>query len=282
LQLPVPRPVPSSTPPRCIVASVGVAVFEVAKNPVMTAGPVLAGAMSLVAGIAVAEPRLDAFAATFEGRKPIALIDARAEAVATLRRSASHAIYTLTATIRWTVVSRAFEQCSVVRFEGDRVAAVAYAHIDRDEPRNDVRTDFDWAAGKAVTQLGNGEVRTIDIAWPAWDPMSFQLALMTAAPSKRVGDVETHAVVERGTLKVHRVVFEGPASSLLAGTSHTAIRSEKTGGGVVSLLLDPTRGFRPLRIGIEGVNLDFVAARAAPAALAADEVPSCPPLRRPR
>ncbi len=239
--------------------------------------------LSLATGTACAQPQLpQAFAATFEGRKTVALIDARASAVAQLRRSATHAMYTLAATVRWTVIERGFDECSVVRIEGDRLVPIEYVHIDHSEPRNNVRTTFDWAAGKAVTRLGNGEVRTVDIVWPAWDPMSFQLALMAAAPSKLAGEVETHAVVERGAHKTHRVVFEGPSPSPVVGTSRAhSIRSEKHGGGVVSLLLDPARDFQPLRITIEGVNLDFTAARAAPAPLAADAAPRCPDARQP-
>lgn len=252
-------------------------------RPPITARLLLSGAISLAAGVALAQPRLDAFSATYEGRKTIALIDARADAVATLRRSSTHAIYTLTATISWTMFSRKFEECSVVRIEGERFVPLEFMHVDQDEPRHDVRTEFHWPAGKAITRLGNGEVRSADVSRPAWDPMSFQLALMAAAPSKRAGDVETHDVVERGNLRTHRVVFVGPSPSPVPAVSHPvfAIRSEKSTGGVVSLLLDPASAYRPLRIGIEGVNLDFVAPRPAPLPLPAGEVPRCPPLRRP-
>lgn len=251
--------------------------------PAVAARLVLAAAMPFVAASAAAEPRLDAFAAAYEGRKAIALIDARAEAVATLRRSSSYAIYTLKATIRWTVISRSFELCSLVRFDGDRLVPIAYGYADQGDPRRDVRTDFDWSSGKAITQLGNGEVSTIDIAWPAWDPVSFQLGVMAAAPSRRAGEIETHTVIERGVRKTYRVVYEDPATAVVAGSSRpvVAIRGEKEGGGGIRLLLDPTDHYRPLRIGIEDVDLDRVADRATPAALAADEVPSCAPPRRP-
>lgn len=235
-------------------------------------------AMPFVASSATAEPRLDAFAAVFEGRKAIALIDARAEAVATLRRSSSYAIYTLKATIRWTVISRSFELCSVVRFEGDRLVPIAYGYVDQTDPRRDVRTDFDWSSGKAITRHGNGDTSTLELVWPAWDPLSFQLGLIAAAPSRRAGDVETHVVIERGVRKTYRVVYEDQSTAPLAGLLRPvfAIRGEKEGGGGMRLLLDPTRHYRPLRIGIEDVDLDYVADRATPAALAADEVPSCP------
>lgn len=243
----------------------------------------VAASMPFAALSATADPRLHAFSAAFEGRKAIALIDARAEAVATLRRSSSYAIYTLKATIRWTAISRSFELCSVVRLDGDRLVPIAYGYADQGDPRRDVRTDFDWSSGKAVTQHGNGEVSTIDIAWPAWDPVSFQLGLINAAPSRRAGDVETHTVIERGLRKTYRVVYEDQATAVVAGSSRPvlAIRGEKDGGGGIRLLLDPARQYRPLRIGIEDVDLDHVADRATPAALAADEVPSCPPPRRP-
>lgn len=244
---------------------------------------VVTASMPFAALNATAEPGLDAFSAAFEGRKAIALIDARAEAVATLRRSSSYAIYTLKATIRWTVISRSFELCSVVRFDGDRLVPIAYGYADQGDPRRDVRTDFDWSSGKAVTHLGNGEVSTIEIAWPAWDPVSFQLGVMAAARSRRAGDIETHTVIERGVRKTYRVVYEDPATAVVAGSSRpvVAIRGEKEGGGGIRLLLDPTHHYRPVRIGIEDVDLDRVADRATPAALAADEVPSCPPPRRP-
>lgn len=240
-------------------------------------------AMAFVVPNAMATPQLDAFAAVFKGHKSIALIDARAEAVATLRRSPSYAIYTLKATIRWTVISRSFELCSVVRFDGDRVVPITYRYTDHAEPNRDLRTDFDWAAGKAVTRLGNGEAITLDVAWPTWDPVSFQLGLIAAAPSRRASDLETHAVIERGVRRSYRVVFEGPGTAVVAGSSRAvvAIRGEKEGGGGMRLLLDPTRQYRPLRIVIEDVALDLVADRATPAALAADEAPSCPPLRSP-
>lgn len=243
----------------------------------------VAASMPFAALSAMAESRLHAFSAVFEGRKTVALIDARAEAVATLRRSSSYAIYTLKATIRWTVISRSFELCSVARFDGNRLVPIAYGYADKGDPSRDVRTDFDWSSGKAVTQLGNGEVSTIDIAWPAWDPLSFQLGQIDAAPSRRAGDVETHTVIERGVRKTYRVVYEDRATALVAGSSRPvlAIRGEKDGGGGIRLLLDPARQYRPLRIGIEDVDLDYVADRATPAALAADEVPSCPPARRP-
>lgn len=256
--------------------------ISVRRSMPVSAGLVVAAAAPFAAPCAAAAPPLDAFAATFEGRKAIALIDARADAVATLRRSSSYAIYSLKVTIRWTVISRSFELCSVVRLDGDRLVPIAYGYVDQAEPRRDVHTDFDWSSGKAVTRHGSGDVSTIDIAWPVWDPMSFQLGLIAVAPSRRGGDSETHTVIERGVRKTYRVVYEGRATK--AGGSPRpvfAIRGEKEGGGGVVLLLDPARHYRPLRIGIEGVDLDYVAERAAPAALAPDEVPSCPVPRRP-
>ncbi len=234
----------------------------------------------LVAG--AAQPQPTAFAADFEGLKTLALVEARAVALARLQRSPTHAIYTLEATVRWAFLTRGFDDCSVVRFDGERMVPLEYVHGDHGEPGNDFRTEFDWSAGRAVTRLGNGETRSVDITWPTWDPMSFQLALMMRAASSSVqaGDIETHAVVERGAHKLHRVVFHGTGASQVGGPPVFAIRSEKAGGGVVTLLLDPARHYQPMRIGIEGVNLDFTAARPAPEPLADGEVPRCP-VRRP-
>jgi hypothetical protein len=247
------------------------------KMCVMSPPSALIGLLALAAGGAVAQTRLEPFSSVFEGRKSIAMVDARARAKVELRRSDTHAIYTVSTTVRWTVISRTFDQCGVVRFDGERIVPIEYVHIDHGQPSHNVRTEFDWPRGKAVTHLGDGSVRTADIAWPAWDPMSFQLALMAAAPSKRPGDQETTTVVERGVSKVHRVSYVGTTPST-SGTDERAfaIRSDKSTGGSVSLLLDAAHGFQPMRIGIEDVNLDRSSRGAPAAALNAGVVPRCP------
>ena len=245
-------------------------------RPAILRWAALAASAAGAVSAAPAQPRLESFASTFEGRKSIALVDAHAIAKVELRRSDTHAIYTVSTTVRWTMMSRSFDQCGVVRFDGARIVPVEYVHLDHAKPKRNVHTRFDWARGTATTRLGDGTERVAEVTWPAWDPMSMQLALMAAAPSKRPGEQETHQVVERGTSRVHRVTFVGmPAAPSDGNGQPFAIRSDKPNGTSVSLVLDRARNFQPMSIGFEDVNLDRTAVAAAPATLPAGTVPVC-------
>lgn len=233
----------------------------------------LAGSVAVdAAAAAAAPPPWVPFAASFRGHKRVMLFDARADATVQLRRSASHAVYTIDTEVRWAVVSRRFVDCSVMRVDGSRLTPLEYMHRDPEQPEHDIHTTFDWAAKQAVSTLGDGRVRRVELDGPSWDPLSFQLALMAAAPLRDAGEVDRYTVIERGALKVHRVVFAAPTE---AAGNGLPVRSDKEGGGAVSLLLDPARHHQPLRIAVDDVALDRYAERPAPAPLAAGEVPRC-------
>ncbi len=237
--------------------------------------PALVALLALAAADGTSAQLPAPFSSTFEGSKRIAIIDIQAHAKVELRRSDTHAIYTVSAVVD--LLSRRFDQCGVVRLEGGRIVPLEYVQLDHHKPARHVRTMFDWARGKAVTTQGDGTTRTVDITSPAWDPMSFQLALMSMAPSKRPGDQDAHIVVERGAIRTHRVTWgAAPAPDAPGPAKGFAIRSDKDSGNSVTLVLDPTHGFEPTRIGIQDVVMDRSARHAAPAALPAGHVPTCP------
>ena len=97
--------------------------------------------------------------------------------------------------------------------------------------------------------------------------MSFQVALMAAAPQRAAGSRETHAVVERGRLKEHQVEFIQPQRIV-----------SRKGDDEVHLLLLPQQGWQPQRLTIDGVTIERTGAAAgAPAtAIVAGAVPQCP------
>jgi hypothetical protein len=244
--------------------------------------PLLRGAFSLLLAASCTAARAALplpFAAEFQGRKSVFLVDASARAVLELRASPTHARYSVVATVSWLGLSRRFEDCAVVRSDaGGRIVALEFVHLDHGDPALDVHTTFDWPARRAVTRLGGDREVVAEIAAPAWDPMSFQLALAGVASRRRSGDVETHTVVERGVAKTHRVVYEGPSASPWPPMAAEvfAVRSTKDGGGTTGMLLDPRRGWQPLRIVVADVTLDATTLRPPPPSLPADEVPQCP------
>jgi hypothetical protein len=230
----------------------------------------LAGATAASAGTEVAP-----FAALYEGRKTVALFPATAQARLALLRSGPYYRYTMDTTLRWTLMERRFHECSVLRIDGGRLWPVEYRHVDAGDAELNLHTRFDWTRGQASTLRGTQAVRqSVDIAWPTWDPMSFQVALMAAAPLRPAASVEPHQVVERGRLRAHSVEFTGT----LAGVQPPLHRiASRKGDDELLLWLLPQQGWQPQRMVIDGVTIERsgTAAPLPALALEAGQAPSC-------
>lgn len=235
--------------------------------------------LSLLASASLANERVQPFSAQYEGKKSIALIPATAKADIALRRSAQYIVYTLRSTVKWAVLERKFRDCSVMRVEGERLWPLEYEHIDESQPEHNVRTRFDWKDNTATTTLGAApKAQVAQIAWPSWDPMSFQVALMALAPQRRPGDSEQHRVIERGVTKAYQVRFAGAVpvpGARQPVQAHQIVARKPT--GQIQLYLLPQSQWRPFRIAIDDVTIDLAAgSRAeAPADLAEGQVPQC-------
>ena len=222
------------------------------------------------------------FSARYEGSKHFGPLTARARAQIRLQRSGRHIVYTMDTTVSLAFIERSFHDCSVIRIEGDELQPVEYAHLDAAEPRHNVRTRFDWSSGQAHTLVGlAADSVTVPIVWPTWDPMSFQVALMALAPGRAAGEREVHRLVERGTIKVHRVRFSGVVASA-EGVPQSPLyevvsQKEGSGKGRIVLLLTPQPSWRPVRVTIEDVTIELVgAAPASPLSSLSDEpAPRC-------
>jgi Protein of unknown function (DUF3108) len=246
-----------------------------------------------LAGAATADAAVDnvrPFSGQYEGQKKVAMIMATAKAQVELRRSARFIMYTMNSTVTWSVLERKFRECSVMRVDGDRLLPLEYAHIDEADPKHNVRTRFDWKEKKATTLLGKSpEPLTTPIAWPAWDPMSFQVALISQAQKRAAGESEKHQVVERGVLKDYQVKFSGAAPLMAKGQrvqAHEVI-GRKASGGQVALYLWPEQSWRPLKIVIDDVAVELTNPAAASAAspgssaLPEEQTPQCSPGKAP-
>jgi Protein of unknown function (DUF3108) len=239
-----------------------------------------AGAFACCAA-AAAGADVQSFSGQYEGSKTIALIPATARAKIELRRSATHIHYTMHSTITWALLERRFRDCSVMRIDGEHaLQPLEYMHIDESNPQFNVRTRFDWTRNQAQTRIGTAAEPVIaELTGPTWDPMSFQVALISLVLQRAAGASETHRVVERGALKQHQVSFLGPVPLPVKGQTRQAhqIVSRKSKGQVV-LYVSQDSPPRPLRITIDDVTIDAVAGAATaspPASLADGQVPLC-------
>jgi hypothetical protein len=230
----------------------------------------------------MAGDRVTPFSGQYEGHKQIALITATAKVRLELRRSAAFILYTMDSTVTWAMLpmlQRKFRDCSVIRVDGERLLPLQYLHIDESNPRRNVQTRFDWNDNKATTTLGTAsETKIAEIAWPTWDPMSFQVALISLAQERRPGDGEAHRVIERGAVKHHQVRFSGVVPWGLFGRSvgiHEIVsrRDEHT----LMMYLSPETAWQPVRVVIDDVVFDLVspAHGDAPAGLSDDLTPRC-------
>ncbi|RYZ36804.1 MAG: hypothetical protein EOO72_11000, partial [Myxococcaceae bacterium] len=154
------------------------------------------------------------FSGRYEGRQQLAFLTATAVALIELRRSSRFILYTMHTTVRAAFIERRFLECSVMRFHDGRPQPVEYVHRDKSSPEHDVHTRFDWAAASATTTFGDArEPRTVALDGPAWDPMSYQVALIALAPKHVPGDREQFRVIERGVLKEHDATFVGTVAA---------------------------------------------------------------------
>lgn len=233
------------------------------------------------AATSVAGDNVRAFAGQYEGQKKVAMLMATAKAQVELRRSARFIVYTMNSTVNWAMLERKFRDCSVIRVDGDKLLPLEYVHIDESDAKHNVRTRFDWKEKKATTVLGKSlEPVVTPIAWPAWDPMSFQVALISQAQKRAAGDSEKHQVVERGVAKEYQVSFSGVAPLLAKGQrvqAHEVI-GRKASGGQVALHLWPEQSWRPLKIAIDDVVVELAntaAAGAVVSGLPQEQTPQC-------
>lgn len=247
------------------------------------AGPVTAAFRSLglllLATACLANDGVQPFRGQYEGRKKIALFMATARASLELQRSARFIVFTMHSVVTWSLLERRFRDCSVIQVDGQRLLPLEYLHEDEASPRLNVHTRFDWAANQASTLLGTAaDAAVTQIMWPTWDPMSFQVALISLAQRAAPGRGEAHRVVERGVLKEHQVRFVGsvPLASLGRHVQAYEILSQK-GNGKAALYLLPDDAWRPSRITIDDVTIDLVGSPAGDTSdpLPEGEVPRC-------
>lgn len=228
------------------------------------------------------------FSGRYEGRYAVSALlpDARVQVELELRRSSRYIVYTMQAVARLGLFQRRFRDCSVIEVQGSRLLPLEYVHQDLSDARMDVRTRFDWAAGRADTLLGAATQpigHVLDA--PTWDPMSFQVALMALAPQRRAGEREAHRVIERGAMKHHQVTFAGQAARPDAGDErpvHQIVSRKGTEGdsGRIELWLSPDQAWRPARVAQDGIVLVLAGTPAgapvtAPASLPDAGRPSC-------
>lgn len=208
------------------------------------------------------------FTARYAGEKRIALIKARATLDLALERHGDYLKYTSHSEVRWSFYRREFYDCSILELHsdqqhGDQLRPLEYQHIDEGDSDNDVHTRFDWQQQRAITQRADEtEPRINDIQWPAWDPMSFQVALMAIAPEQAPGSTQDHSMVERGKRRDYRVTFAGSsADSESPGVyrvSSERLNSDKQVSN--ALWLAPDHHWVPQRIQIDDVAIDLQAA----------------------
>ncbi|MEW5756087.1 MAG: DUF3108 domain-containing protein [Pseudomonadota bacterium] len=219
----------------------------------------------LTAATSLADDQIRPFIAHYEGKKKVLLFTVTANARVELTRTGQYLKYVMDSTVKWSVFKRKFYDCSLIRLDQHGMKPLEYLHVDESNKEFNVKSSFDWESNKAVTVLGSSaEPTTVDITWPTWDPMSFQVALMSAAPVQSIGKSDPYQVLERGKLKQHQVTFNGDRAldTRLGNMKVYEIISRKTKGGA-ALWLAPDYGWIPARITIDDVTIDLNAAPAS-------------------
>jgi hypothetical protein len=216
------------------------------------------------------------FSGRYEGRQKVAFLTATALASIELRRSSRFILYTMRTTVSVAFVERRFQECSVIRIEGERLLPMEYVHRDESSPEHNVHTRFDWVAGLAKTTLGGKPgPRVVSLDGPAWDPMSYQVALIALASGHQPGDRDRFRVIERGVLKEHEATFEGPVAATGESPPQYGIASRKS-KGLIALRLLPGESWRPARVTLDEVTITLMPTPVpAPTALPEGGVPSC-------
>lgn len=237
--------------------------------------PAVALLALVAAGAVPAAPELPApFEARYEGRRfPLS-----ARATITFARHGEFYRYTL----RGAVYLGFFKgteiyDCSVMELQGGTLRPLEYLHRDSRKPERNLRTRFDWSRGVARTESGDGGVREVALAHPAWDVMSVQVRLRRDVAGAAVGEAFEYAVVYRGELRRQRAQVEGRETiETEAGrVEATRVRSE-----------DPKRtnffwfagdhAWLPVRLTVSDVTLEL-ASPPGEAARPADPAPAEPP-----
>jgi len=227
----------------------------------------------------LATPLPEPFTAKYQGSKSVWLFNVSATLEIKLSRSNKYIKYTSHSEISWSIFKRKFLDCSIIRINDGLMYPLEYQHIDKSKDEFNVLMTFDWVNSRATTIKGNKpNPIVVDISWPTWDPMSLQLAIITAAPSQAPGSFQVHHVLEKGRLFKYNLSFIGEVETniTLPGIKVFEVLSEKNNGGG-TLWLAPKFHWTPAKIQIDNVvfNLQAPPTFEQVDTGDADEIPQC-------
>ena len=202
------------------------------------------------------------FSATYLGR-PYAV--AKLEAVITLERVGHHLKYTLRSKASAPFYRNEFYECSVMAARGERIYPLEYKHTDKKNPAKNLTGRFDWGTHTAVMTRADKETRIAGLVWPVWDPLSFQVGIMTELVNGKFDTEKVYRLLDRNGVGERRLRVAGEEEIATATAALKATKVERTDGKSERLWFAKEHGYIPVRIQIKNFSVELVSdpARAA-------------------
>jgi hypothetical protein len=210
---------------------------------------------TIVSTGSLAAPLPQPFTAKYQGNKRVLIFNVSATSEIQLSRSNKYIKYTSRSKISWSLFKRKFLDCSIIRIDDGLMYPLEYQHIDKSNDKFNVMVTFDWENKQATTIRGDkSNPIVVNISWPTWDPMSLQLAIITAAPNQAPGSNQALQVLEKGKLLQYNLDFIGEVETdtTLPGIKVFEVLSKKNNGGG-TLWLAPDFHWTPVKIRIDDV-----------------------------
>jgi hypothetical protein len=234
---------------------------------------------TIVSTGSLAAPLPQPFTAKYQGNKRVLIFNVSATSEIQLSHSNKYIKYTSRSKISWSLFKRKFLDCSIIRINDGLMYPLEYQHIDKSNDKSNVMVTFDWENKRATTIRGDkSNPIVVNISWPTWDPMSLQLAIITAAPNQAPGSNQALQVLEKGKLLQYNLDFIGEVETdtTLPGIKVFEVLSKKNNGGG-TLWLAPDFHWTPVKIRIDDVYLNLQALPTFEQADTddADEIPQC-------
>ena len=216
----------------------------------------LAAALLALAHPAAARELPSPFSATYVGRP---YLFGRADTTIGLERVGDYFKYTLSTEGRLVGYRNTFYECSVVALREGRLYPLEYRHTDQKSPSHSLSARFDWNAGTATVTRGDGEqTRIADLAWPVWDPLSLQIAIMTDLLNGDFGAERTYRLLGRHGVSERHLRIERNERIDTKNGVIDAVRVARADGGAEQFWFASKYRYVPARIQLKSVQVDLV------------------------
>ena len=205
-----------------------------------------------VAALEIPKP----FSATYVGR-PYAI--GKLDAAITLERIGEHLRYTVRSQVSAPFYRNEFYECSVMAVRKERIYPLEYKHTDKNNAAKDLTGRFDWNTNTAtVTRADGKETRIAGLVWPVWDPLSFQVGIMTELINGTFGTEKVYRLLARNGVRERRLRLTADEDIATAIAVLKAAQVERTDGKSERLWFAKEHGYIPVRIEIKNFSVELV------------------------